>query len=105
MARADIRYQVIFLGPMAKDFGLVDKLVDKLQNHCNLSSRVVTKMMQLAPITVKNGIDLQEAQKYQKVLEEMGAKVKIEPIDKNVKVKKAPTGLKDLKKCAVSKGA
>jgi ribosomal protein L7/L12 len=38
-------------------------------------------MMRLAPITVKNGVDLQEAERYKRALEGMGAKVSIEPID------------------------
>jgi ribosomal protein L7/L12 len=41
----------------------------------------VTKMMRLAPLTVKNGIDLGEAQRYQRALEGMGAKVRIEQQD------------------------
>ncbi|OGP52538.1 MAG: hypothetical protein A2Y65_02275 [Deltaproteobacteria bacterium RBG_13_52_11] len=79
MADNEAKYKVIFEGAAAKDFSLVDKLAKNLQNHCHLSSQVVTKMMRLAPLTVKNGIDLKEAQRYQRALEEMGAKVKIEP--------------------------
>lgn len=75
------KYRVIFMGAAVKDFGLVDRLAKNLQNHCNISSQVVTKMMRLAPITVKNGVDLQEAERYKKALEGMGAKVKIEPVD------------------------
>lgn len=75
------RYKVIFEGAATKDFGLVSQLTKNLQNHCHLSSQVVTKMMRLAPLTVKNGVDLREAQRYQRALEGMGAKVRIEPID------------------------
>ena len=75
------KYRVIFMGASVKDFGLVDKLAKNLQDHCNLSSQVVTKMMRLAPITVKNGVDLQEAERYKRALEGMGAKVTIEPMD------------------------
>ena len=75
------KYRVIFMGAAVKDFGLVDKLAKNLQSHCNISSQVVTKMMRLAPITVKNGVDLQEAERYKRALEGMGAKVSIEPID------------------------
>jgi ribosomal protein L7/L12 len=75
------KYRVIFMGAAVKDFGLVDKLAKNLQDHCNISSQVVTKMMRLAPITVKNGIDLQEAERYKRALEGMGAKVSIEPIN------------------------
>lgn len=80
MADDKEKYKVIFEGAAAKDFSLVDNLAKSLQNHCHLSSKVVTKMMRLAPLTVKNGIDLQEAQRYQRALEEMGAKVRIEPL-------------------------
>jgi hypothetical protein len=75
------KYRVIFMGAAVKDFGLVDKLAKNLQDHCNISSQVVTKMMRLAPITVKNGVDLQEAERYKRALEGMGAKVSIEPIN------------------------
>ncbi len=81
MVQEEERYRVIFLGPAAKDFGLVDKLVRNLRIYFRLSAQNVTKMMRLAPITVKNGINLKEAQRYKTVLEEIGAKVKIEPID------------------------
>jgi len=81
MGNAEARYRVIFMGAAVKDFGLVDQLVKNLQNHCNLSMQVVTKMMRLAPLTVKNGVDLQEAERYKKALEGMGARVRIEPMD------------------------
>lgn len=71
------------MGPAVKDFGLVDQLVQNLQDHCNLSSQVVTKMMRLAPLTVKHGVDLHEAERYKKALEGMGARVEIEPMDGN----------------------
>ena len=75
------KYRVIFMGAAVKDFGVVDKLAKNLQDHCHISSQVVTKMMRLAPITVKNGVNLQEAERYKRALEGMGAKVSIEPID------------------------
>ena len=68
MENGEAKYRVIFMGPAIKDFGLVDQLVRTLQDHCNLSAQVVTKMMRLAPITVKNGGDLQEAERYKKAL-------------------------------------
>jgi hypothetical protein len=46
-----------------------------------LSSQAVTKMMRLAPLTVKNGVDLHEAERYKRALEGMGAKVEIEPLN------------------------
>ena len=81
MENKETKYRVIFMGPVIKDFGLVDQLVQNLQNHCNLSAQAVTKMMRLAPITVKNGVDLHEAERYKKALEGMGARVEIEPTD------------------------
>jgi hypothetical protein len=81
MRNADAKYRVIFMGPALKDFGVVDQLVKNLQNHCNLSTQVVTKMMRLAPLTVKNGVDLQEAERYKRALEGMGARVEIEPLN------------------------
>ena len=81
MAEGEAKYRVIFMGPADKDFGLVEKLVGNLQSYCHLSSQVVTKMMRLAPITVKHGVALQEAERYKKALEGMGAKVEIEPMN------------------------
>ncbi len=75
------KYTVIFLGPASKNFNLVDKLVKNLQVYFRLSAQNVTKMMRLAPITVKNGINLKEAQRYKMLLEEIGANVRIEPMD------------------------
>lgn len=75
------KFKVIFMGPAANDFGLVDKLVKNLQVYFRLSAQNVTKMMRLSPLTVKNGIDLKEAERYKTVLEEIGAKVRIEPMD------------------------
>ena len=81
MANAEAKYRVIFLGPAVKDFGLVDQLVKNLQDHCNLSLQVVTKMMRLAPLTVKYCVDLSDAERYKRALEGMGAKVEIEPLN------------------------
>lgn len=81
MGNGEEKYRVIFMGPAVKDFGLVDQLVRNLQDHCHLSSQVVTKMMRLAPLTVKHGVDLHEAERYKKALEGMGARVEIEPMD------------------------
>jgi hypothetical protein len=72
------RYKVIFEGAATKDFGVVGQLTRSLQNQCHLTTQAVTKMMRLAPLTVKNGVDLKEAQRYQRALEGMGAKVRIE---------------------------
>jgi hypothetical protein len=81
MANGDAKYRVIFIGPAIKDFGLVDQLVKNLQDHCNLSMQVVTKMMRLAPLPVKYCTDLREAERYKRALEGMGAKVEIEPLN------------------------
>ena len=79
MGRDRKKYKVIFLGPAAKDFTLVDRLVKNLQTHFRLSAQNVTKMMRLAPITVKSGIEMTEAQKYKAALENIGGDVRIEP--------------------------
>jgi hypothetical protein len=73
------RYKVIFEGAATKDFGVVGQLTKNLQNQCHLTTQAVTKMMRLAPLTVKKGVELREAQRYQRALEAMGAKVRIEP--------------------------
>jgi hypothetical protein len=73
------KYRVVFMGAAVKDFGMVDKLVQNLQNQCHISAQSVTKMMRLAPLTVKHGIDWYEAERYKRALEGMGARVEIEP--------------------------
>ncbi len=75
-----MRYRVIFIGPAVKDFEVVDQLVKNLQNYCHLTQQTVTKMMRLAPLTVKQNLDLVEAERYKRALESMGAKVLIEPM-------------------------
>ena len=75
------KYRVVFMGPLAKDFAIVDRLVSNLQKRCNLPAQTVTKMMRLAPITVKKGISLLEAQRYKAALEGMGARVMIEVME------------------------
>jgi Ribosomal protein L7/L12 C-terminal domain len=94
MGNGEAKYRVIFLGPAFKDFGLVDQLVKNLQDHCNLSMQVVTKMMRLAPLTVKNGVDLREAERYKRALEGMGARVEIEPLDGNGQTARADGDLR-----------
>lgn len=78
MADNEGKYKVIFEGAATKDFNVVDKLTKNLQNHCNLTAQSVSRMMRLAPLTVKNGVDLKEARRYQLALENMGARIRIE---------------------------
>ena len=84
------RYKVVFEGAATKDFGVVGQLTRNLQNQCHLTTQAVTKMMRLAPLTVKNGVELQEAQRYQRALEAMGAKVRIELVGEDGDVTSVP---------------
>jgi len=74
------RFNVIFLGPDNTEKEYVDQLMDELMDRFHLSTESVRKMMLLAPVTVKRDVNLTEANRYRKVLEVMGASVKIEAV-------------------------
>jgi hypothetical protein len=77
----EARYKVTFFGPVHNDIANVNRLVEGLKDRFKLSDEAVTKMMRMAPVAIKSGATLSEAQRYQAVLEAMGAKVQVEPIE------------------------
>jgi hypothetical protein len=77
----EARYKVTFFGPVHNDIANVNKLVEGLKDRFKLTDEAVTKMMRMAPVAIKSGTTLSEAQRYQEVLEAMGAKVQVEPIE------------------------
>jgi hypothetical protein len=77
----EARYKVTFFGPVYNDIANVNKLVEGLKDRFKLTDEVVTKMMRMAPVAIKSGTTLSEAQRYQAVLEAIGAKVQVEPIE------------------------
>jgi hypothetical protein len=77
----ETRYKVTFLGPVKNDLANVNKLAEGLKDRFKLSDEAVTRMMRMAPVAIKSGATLSEAQRYQKVLEAIGAKVQVEPIE------------------------
>ena len=77
----EARYKVTFLGPVQNDLANENKLAEGLKDRFKLSDEAVTRMMRMAPVAIKSGTTLSEAQQYQKVLEAIGAKVKVEPIE------------------------
>ena len=74
------KYKVIFLGPAQDGFDYVNKLTQNLRERFNLSIEAVARLMKSAPVTVKKEVTLEEAQKYKRALEAIGARVKLEPI-------------------------
>ena len=77
----EARYRVIFLGPVKNDIANVNKLAQGLRDHFKLSVETVTKIMKMTPVAIKKEATLSEAQRYKEVLEAIGARVQLEPIE------------------------
>jgi hypothetical protein len=77
----EARYRVTFLGPVHNDLANVSKLAEGLKDRFKLSEEAVTKMMRTAPVAIKKEATLTEAQQYKEVLEAIGAKVQVDPIE------------------------
>jgi len=75
------QYNVIFLGPDHRSEESVNRLKEELKNRFQLSDAAVTKMLRLAPVTVKKGLSVSEAARYQEALEAIGASIEVEPVD------------------------
>jgi len=75
------RYKVTFLGPVQNDIANVNKLAQGLKDRFKLSDEAVTKVMRMAPVVIKKDATLAEAQQYKGVLEAIGARVQLEPIE------------------------
>jgi len=77
----EARYKVTFLGPVQNDLANVNKLAEGLKDRFKLSDEAITKMMKMAPVAIKAGATLSEAEKYKDILEAIGARVQVEPIE------------------------
>ena len=77
----EARYKVTFLGPVQNDLPTVTKLAGGLKDRFKLSDEAVTRMMKMAPVVIKTGATLSEAEKYKNILEALGAKVQVVPIE------------------------
>jgi len=77
----EARYKVTFLGPVQNDLPTVSKLAEGLKDRFKLSDEAITRMMRMAPVAIKAGATLSEAEKYKEILEAIGAKVQVEPIE------------------------
>jgi hypothetical protein len=77
----EARYKVTFLGPVQNDLPTVTKLAGGLKERFKLSDEAVTRMMKMAPVVIKTGATLSEAEKYKNILEALGAKVQVVPIE------------------------
>ena len=75
------RYKVTFLGPVQNDLPTVSKLAGGLKERFKLDDEAVTRMMRMAPVVIKKRATVSEAEKYKEILEAIGAKVQIEPIE------------------------
>jgi hypothetical protein len=77
----EARYRVIFLGPVQNDIATVNKVAEGLKSRFKLSDEAVTRVMKMASVAIKKEATLSEAQRYKEVLEAIGARVQLEPID------------------------
>jgi hypothetical protein len=77
----EVRYKVTFLGPVKNDIPTVTKLAGGLKDQFKLSDEAVTRMMKMVPVVIKKGATESEAQKYKQVIEAIGGKVQVEPIE------------------------
>jgi hypothetical protein len=77
----EARYSVVFLGPVQNDLATVNKLAAGLKDRFKLDDEAVTKMMRMAPVAIKAGATLSEAERYKQVLETIGAKIQVVPIE------------------------
>jgi len=77
----EARYKVVFLGPVQNDLANVNKLAEGLKDRFKLDDEAVTRMMRMAPVAIKKDATFSEAQKYKGVLEAIGARVQLEPIE------------------------
>ncbi|OGP54644.1 MAG: hypothetical protein A2Y65_03600 [Deltaproteobacteria bacterium RBG_13_52_11] len=75
----EARYRVTFLGPVHNDIANVNKLAEGLRDRFKLSVEAITKVMKMAPVVIKKGATLSEAQRYKEALEAIGARVQLEP--------------------------
>ncbi len=75
------RYNITFLGPVQNDLEHVNKLAEGLKVRFRLSDEAITKVMRMAPVAIKKDATLAEAEQYKGVLEAIGARVKVEPVE------------------------
>ena len=71
-------YKVIFLGLSVIGLDEETRLLEGLQKKFNLSPEKAESLLQRVPIVVKKGLAKAEAERYLKVFEEIGGRVKVE---------------------------
>ena len=71
-------YKVIFLGLSVIGLDEETRLLEGLQKKFNLSPEKAESLLQRVPIVVKKGLAKEEAERYLKVFEEIGGRVKVE---------------------------
>jgi hypothetical protein len=70
-------YRVILDGTVGDGFDR-DRVIEKLAGAFKKDKRVIEKLMAAAPKSIRGGLDLETARKYQALLEKMGAASRIE---------------------------
>jgi hypothetical protein len=75
------RYTITFLGPVHNDLDHINKLAEGLKARFKLSDEAITRVMRTAPVVIKKDALWEQARQYKEVLEAMGAKVHVEPVE------------------------
>jgi hypothetical protein len=76
-----IQYKITFLGPVQNDLPTMSKLAEGLKDRFKLDDEAVTRMMKMVPVVIKKGATVSEAQKYKQLIEAIGGKVQVDPIE------------------------
>ncbi len=71
-------YKVIFLGLSVIGLDEETRLIEGLQKRFNLTPEKAESLLQRVPIVVKKGLAKGEAERYVRVFEEIGGRVKVE---------------------------
>ncbi len=71
-------YKVIFLGLKVAGLEEEARLIQGLQKRFNLTPEKAESLLQRVPIVVKKGISKEEMERYVKVFEEIGGRVRVE---------------------------
>ena len=75
------RYKVIFMGPADRTPSTLQVLKKGLRERFRLSAEEVERLVAMAPVRVKKEVGWEEAFRFKRALEELGAKVKVEPME------------------------
>ncbi|RLA95855.1 MAG: hypothetical protein DRG69_02535 [Deltaproteobacteria bacterium] len=92
-------FKVLFLGPQQEDPSARERLRRGLKERFHLSDEDVERMLRNPPVRVKKDVTWEEAQRIRVLLEGIGAKVSVEPMQPNEAAKVLPPGTMRCPQC------